>query len=309
MNLRPADLPELRAELVRHMASHRGRHQLGRFDGTKLTTGASLVGTIRSGDLQTEEVRRLSHAELFYVSPEMTDLTIAASDSLPFFALNREDLPSEHGLMVFAKPVVLYPNEDGRPEAQIRACCWMVADHGAVWLSFYSDWHAWLEESRTAGAFQPETVDESLQNDHWLCFETFVCGPLAKRRDIEGEWEEEAQEVGTLDNAVRAAWLLMQQPLARIEDLEPDRATRKRLRRLGHEPAPVRLIGLRRPRATAGQGEGSREYQHQWIVRGHWRQQWYPKRQVHRPVWIAPHIKGPEGAPVIGGEKVNVWKR
>jgi hypothetical protein len=74
--------------------------------------------------------------------------------------------------MVFAKPVVSYPNEDGRPEAQIRACCWVVADQGAVWLSFYSDWHAWLEESRTAGAFQPETVDESLQNDHWLCFET-----------------------------------------------------------------------------------------------------------------------------------------
>jgi hypothetical protein len=64
VNLRPADLPELRAELARHMASHRGRHQLGRFEGTKLTTGGSLVGTIRSGDLQTEGVRRLIHAEL-----------------------------------------------------------------------------------------------------------------------------------------------------------------------------------------------------------------------------------------------------
>jgi hypothetical protein len=108
---------------------------------------------------------------------------------------------------------------------------------------------------------------------------------------------------------MRAAWLLMQQPLAEIEDIEPDRATRKRLRRFGQEPAPVLLIGLRRPKSAADRGDGAREYQHQWIVRGHWRQQWYPKRQVHRPVWIAPHIKGPEGAPMIGGEKVNVWKR
>ncbi|MEU2741117.1 hypothetical protein ABZ656_38770 [Streptomyces sp. NPDC007095] len=124
--------PELRTELVQQVASHRVRDQLGRFGGTRLTTGASLVGAIKSEELQADEIRRLSHAELFYVSPEMTDLTMAAAGSLPFFALNREDLPAEQGLMVFAKPVVTYPNEEGRPEAQIRACCWMVAEHDAM---------------------------------------------------------------------------------------------------------------------------------------------------------------------------------
>ncbi|MFE2973104.1 hypothetical protein ACFXKC_58445 [Streptomyces sp. NPDC059340] len=39
-------------------------------------------------------------------------------------------------------PTVPDPNEEGRPEAQIRACCWMVAEHDAIWLSFYSDWHS-----------------------------------------------------------------------------------------------------------------------------------------------------------------------
>jgi hypothetical protein len=134
--------PELRTELVQQVASPRVRDQLGRFGGTRLTTGASLVGAIKSEELQADEIRRLSPAELFYVSPEMTDLTMAAAGSLPFFALNREDLPAEQGLMVFAKPVVTYPNEEGRPEAQIRACCWMVAEHDAIWLSFYSDWHS-----------------------------------------------------------------------------------------------------------------------------------------------------------------------
>jgi hypothetical protein len=52
-----------------------------------------------------------------------------------------------------------------------------------------------------------------------------------------------------------------------------------------------------------------RDYQHQWVVRGHWRQQWYPSRNVHRPIWITPHIKGPEGAPLLGGERVFHWKQ
>jgi hypothetical protein len=107
---------------------------------------------------------------------------------------------------------------------------------------------------------------------------------------------------------VRAAWLLMQQPLARASDAHPDRTAQKRLRRAGYEPQRIRVIELRRP-AHSGSGDGSREFHHQWIVRGHWRQQWYPLREVHRPVWIAPHIKGPEGAPLIGGEKVYAWKR
>ncbi|WP_328974304.1 hypothetical protein [Streptomyces canus] len=117
---------------------------------------------------------------------------------------------------------------------------------------------------------------------------------------------EEAQQVGALDNVLRAAWLLMRRPLAAIENTEPDRATRKRLRRLNHEPASVRLIVLRRPKSNSEKVDGSREYQHQWIVRGLWRQQWYPKRQVHRPVWIAPHVNGPEGTPMTGGEKAKV---
>lgn len=122
-------------------------------------------------------------------------------------------------------------------------------------------------------------------------------------------WSDRPSHVaGHVLPVMLSAWLLMQQSLARITEAEPDRAARKRLRRIGQEPKPVRVIELRRP-AHSGSGDGSREFHHQWIVRGHWRQQWYPARQVHRPVWIAPHIKGPEGAPLIGGEKVYAWKR
>ena len=46
--------------------------------------------------------------------------------------------------------------------------------------------------------------------------------------------------------------------------------------------------------------------QHRWVVRGHWRNQpWGPGRELRRPVYILPHIKGPDGAPLIGGERVT----
>jgi len=107
---------------------------------------------------------------------------------------------------------------------------------------------------------------------------------------------------------LKTTWLLMGQTLASDEVAKYDRAARRRIERRGQEPPPVRVISLRRHASTPGDGDG-REYQHQWIVKGHWRQQWYPSRGVHRPVWIAPHIKGPEGAPLLGGEKVYAWTR
>ncbi|GFJ79518.1 hypothetical protein Phou_036980 [Phytohabitans houttuyneae] len=102
---------------------------------------------------------------------------------------------------------------------------------------------------------------------------------------------------------LRATWLLMSQPVASVQEAEFDRAARRRAERQGQPSPRVRVISLRRPASTAS-GHSDREYNHQWIVRGHWRQQWYPARQVHRPLWIAPHVKGPEDKPLLGGERV-----
>lgn len=47
------------------------------------------------------------------------------------------------------------------------------------------------------------------------------------------------------------------------------------------------------------------EWHHQWIVRGHWRNQAFGEgRKQRRPTWISPYVKGPEDAPMLGGEKV-----
>src|SRR5260370_32850113 len=40
------------------------------------------------------------------------------------------------------------------------------------------------------------------------------------------------------------------------------------------------------------------DWQHRWIVRGHWRNQYYPGVGAHAPVYIVEHVKGPEDKPL-----------
>lgn len=48
-------------------------------------------------------------------------------------------------------------------------------------------------------------------------------------------------------------------------------------------------------------------FRRRWWVSGHFRSQWFPSRKAHEVVWIAPYIKGPDGAPMI--QKVYAVRR
>lgn len=100
--------------------------------------------------------------------------------------------------------------------------------------------------------------------------------------------------------------LLLQQPgtdnLLTRTSVEADRSTRKRYRHHDREAPQVRVINLRYP--VGDSDKPGHDYHHRWVVRGHWRHQWYPSIEAHRPVYIAPHVKGPKDAPLLGGSKV-----
>lgn len=113
--------------------------------------------------------------------------------------------------------------------------------------------------------------------------------------------------------ALAAAWLLMEQP--KISDrtiVRPDRPVRRALARAGMPDPDVTLIDLRHLRvpqdAETGTGEG-RTYRHRWVVSGHWRNAWRPSVGEHRKTWIEAYVKGPDGAPMLATERVNVWRR
>jgi hypothetical protein len=113
--------------------------------------------------------------------------------------------------------------------------------------------------------------------------------------------------------AVMSTWLIMGQRIAVVQHDRLSRQIRRQAARAG-EPEPlVRTITLRRPAKTGradNDGQGPRrEYHHQWIVHGFWRDQWYPSEQRHKPIYIADFVKGPAGAPMLGGERVSVLRR
>lgn len=106
-------------------------------------------------------------------------------------------------------------------------------------------------------------------------------------------------------NTLLATCHLMRQKLTETATESPDRSSRRRHQRAGLEPPEIRTIALRRSeRPATPAGESTREFHHRWVVRGHWRKHWYPSIEAHRPIWIAPFIKGPEDAPLLGGDKV-----
>jgi hypothetical protein len=102
--------------------------------------------------------------------------------------------------------------------------------------------------------------------------------------------------------------LAAQRGLVEQDTTRTPRSERRRTARLGLPERDVRVARIRRTVHDSGTENGTgqgREYQHRWVVRGHWRNQWYPTVEAHRPIWISPHVKGPDDAPLIGGERVT----
>lgn len=281
INIRPGDMPELRAELV---------EQLRRPAVMRRMWPEGVQPDEAGKRLEADLIRLTATATLFHVSEEMAALAAEASESLEKFALQAEDVPCRDGLIVFDGEAPLEAPYDDGCKNELRGIAWY-SDGGSVLAMPVVLPHGDLGKGgRVAldpgGCFLARygaKVEELLTPAGGPAFDVF--------------------------GMLLTVWLLMMQPLVQMTTVEPDRAARKRLRRLAAEAAPVRVVELRRRKADGAPGDGSREFHHQWIVRGHWRQQWHPKREVHRPVWIAPHVKGPEGAPLIGGEKVYAWKR
>ena len=324
MAIRPVDLPLLRDEVradVREWgpATFAAAIKAGRQDCRPLLPDHEAAELLAS-----DEMNRLESADLYFVSSPMVQLARVAAEAMPELTVMPEDLPSEHGFIFFQEPIgtVDYGEEMGLTQrSPIVGASWGIWHdapaqwpHGGIWVTWYADRDAMVRASGMTASqerlvrgrrsrliqdngsqipFYPEPLPVSTSD-----------GVQSYREAIEDgrsllEW------VGIL----KTVWVLMGQTVASVEAAKYDRAARRRIQQKGKEPPPVRVISLRRPVGASAEGESDREYHHQWIVKGHWRQQYYPSRGVHRPVWIAPHIKGPEGAPMLGGEKVYAWTR
>lgn len=92
--------------------------------------------------------------------------------------------------------------------------------------------------------------------------------------------------------------LFIQQRVFVAQAERADRATRRQCGEFRPEGI-VRVVRLRKAK-NAGHtpNDDPQEWTCRWMVRGHWRQQWYPTLKRHQPKWITPYVKGPEDMPL-----------
>lgn len=100
---------------------------------------------------------------------------------------------------------------------------------------------------------------------------------------------------------VCTAAMFIEQEIVSTDRITPHRALRRRAERANLALPNCHVVTLRRE-VRADETLASEtivEWSHRWIVRGHWRRQFFPSRGNHAPVWIDPYIKGPDDKPFI----------
>lgn len=289
MTVRPAHLPRLRRQTLRHL-----------HDPESPVRAKTNSGTAPGLDALTSH---LEVADLFWVGQDMTALAMHSGEQLAATRWATADRPSPCGLLYWDEGV-------GHVDANgvripVEACAWGPYE-GELLL--------WLLMSRSRLAAEVarigryEIAEDAIPPLIPICAATLPVTaeptPLA---------EVDPQLPQPVVAALAAAWLLMQQPqlIDRTQE-RADKATARAYAREGHRPPEVTIVDLRRQYTPQDRdpdaGTDQRTYRHRWIVSGHWRNAWRPSIGEHRRVWVPAHLKGPKGAPLLKSEKVNVWR-
>jgi hypothetical protein len=262
-----------------------------------------------------------------YVDPRITQALSDAMPTLPDkIPLHADDVPMPSGFAYLdGAPWRLPPTVAGF-EQSITAIGWLTLKDGLIWVSAFGT-------VREPG--HPSAVDHLSQvlfSEAWRVGDPIDHdGDLA--RELAHVGEDTSVHVKFIDHTqtarvidvpaadvyaseymrriegrrfAYALWHFMGQRIVSLERGHLDRATRRRMPP-ERQDSVVQIVELRARQVTPrepGMEEASRQYSVRWVVRGHWRSQWYPSLDRHKPLWISAYDKGPEGAPLRSATKL-----
>ncbi|SDR75971.1 hypothetical protein [Corynebacterium timonense] len=263
----------------------------------------------RGTAITRRHIPTLRRAELFWASSDMTTLALQAAATLPEWTPEIA-APATAGFMLWQQPIGRFDGvapgftDEGVAEriisdSQAVAAHWSF-DAEYLTLTLYGLVSSAAERGRTA----PVSGD---------LYEIGVFTTLGGHAFHPDKVELQDQTMHEVLHVIGASWLLMQQPtVSTVRRQKPQRTGGKPKKKPAKRDM-VQIIDLRRlakkNEPNAAPGTGRREYSRRWFVRGHWRQQACgPGRTQRKPVFVAPHIRGPEDAPLKQG-RVNAWRR
>ena len=331
---RPRELPDLRIEL--HDAWRRPSWQYAA--AVDDTLAASRFPHVPPMDIVSAAGKPyqgfLASATLWWIGEEMCDLILAAKDGIDGdVRVDDLVLPDDGGLLFFARPLTgLIDSASGEHTLRVDAICWGRGSVGPTPVISIASYH-WLDLDTgvarsvlgTMGPFIAEAAREAgsdhgvgvltgklwvpLGRSEWPLSDPIGASPPTLRQD--SAIVTAIQE----DRRILAAFaaLVASPGVADVEDERPDRAAARRDQRLrrSKEPADVRVVRVHRPESRPTGGHREVQWDHRWMVSGHWSHRWVGKRghQQRRLTWVRPHSKGPADAPLVVKETVRVLDR
>jgi hypothetical protein len=270
------------------------RPEMRRFLGESLTSAQERRGINPAAlEMASDEVIARTYAGAlygspFYWSPEMCAVISAVAVDMPDWTLTPEMLCVRSGFFWFSEPLAL-PLWDGE-RADLAAVGWhLMTDNDG------------LEVVQTA-AFTNTRLDSGVpplpSNVAAWKIGTTYSDALAFR---DGAMVGYPDRYEAMFRYFACALSFINQSIFVTRHERATRATRKRAEAvLSDSECEVRVVQLRK-RANPGEQTGearSVEWSHQWVVSGHWRQQFYPSTGEHRPIFVLPYVKGPEDKPL-----------
>jgi hypothetical protein len=256
----------------------------------------------------TTDIHGLSKATPFYWNRRTTELVCQTMDvfNLDEIVASRHLPYCDHGWMWFGEKT---PFDIWLPKLGESHSC-----HAISWYIFNS---GYLEDDKpvivpfiglTAWA-------DNGMGPQYLLPTMWCCTNLGDKMSVQlpdkhlnfiGSFDEKTdQELEKLRKFFVASQVFIRQKFLSLEIRGVEKHFKKRVERENPERkchpdihvVQLRKVTPRQPNETQSEHE-HREYQFQWTVKGHTRQQWYPSLQEHLPVYIHPYIKGPDDKPM-----------
>lgn len=240
----------------------------------------------------------LRKADTYYWASDIVNAVRHSSMTLPpDTALSFDRFPHGYaGWFWLERPVVLAPLE------AFQGMLWTVHDiengkHRVLSVTSYAQKDGYLQSINTAHCDEGRELSE-VESDALSGADISVGEKLAGNHGLDGIKIGEGKSAAGLLRMLIAQILWIEQQIVVAPREQAVRATRRRLPQVTDHG--IKVVRLRR--AVSRPPESSRmdavEWSCQWVVRGHWRQQYYPKTGERSPIWIMPYVKGPEDAPL-----------
>lgn len=321
---------DLQIDESKWVATIGGQKYCNAIYNEKSLNGPAIVsGTIRGVGYKLDRegavlvLRNLIASETYAVTDEIGEVLDFGAKTIPSFMLHESDPPSESGFVVFESTHII-PDGKGKPLA-VKAIAWDTvkmrrdmydeATMGVVddtELERFKREHADIDSvsgvlliAYTDPTDERDHMHEEWQRDLWMFRAAdFSMPPLLPLSCGLWEFGREPLEEYAHDSLIRLLatfFRFVQEPWVDPRTIVTGRHVRKRAIKVKIEPS-VHVVQLRKRAGSHARTNGESQpgnYSHRWLVRGFWRNQWYPSEQRHAPKFIAPHVRGPADKPLV----------